>query len=291
MIVVTGATGMVGSEVVRQLSEEGLRVRALVRHPADGTTLDGPGVDVMLGDLASPGSLDLPFLGAERLFLASDPDFDEVELEANVIGAARRAGVRQVVLLSALGAGPESPVRRLRMHAATEEELRRSGLRWTILQPNFFMQAILESAQTIIDESVIYAPAGGGKASLVDARDVAAVAAGVLTSEGHNEKTLVVTGPEALSYAEAAQKLAAVLGRPVTYVAEAAETARSRMLDAGVEEWMVADAVILLSVIYAQGYVSPVTPTISDVTGDAPRTFETFAMDYVDAFVGAGRAG
>jgi len=290
MILVTGATEVVGGEVVRQLAARGVHVRALVEDDAKAQAMDRPGVEVVPGGLADPAALERSLLDVEGLFLASNPTLEQAELEGNAIVAAQRAGVQHVVKLSAIGAGPESPVQTLRLHAAVEEELRGAELDWTILHPNFFMQNVLDNAQTIIERGEIHAPAGGGKASLVDARDVAAVAAEVLVSHDHLEKTLVLTGPEPLSHSDVANRLANVLDRSVTYVPVPADTARGHMLDAGVPGWLANDFVTLFSVIYAYGYASPVTSTVEDVTGDAPRRFETFALEYAAAFEGAGRS-
>lgn len=290
MILVTGATGTVGAELVRRLARQGLRVRTLVRDHVEAETIEMPGAEIMPGDLADRESLELPLLDVDGLFLASSPTLEQAQLEGNAIGAARDAGVQHVVKLSAIGAGPESPVQVLRQHASVEEALRRSGLRWTILQPNFFMQDVLKSAHTVGQQVAIEAPAGGGKASLVDVRDVAAVAAEALVNRNLTERTLVLTGPEPVSYADVAEKLSAVTGRPVNYVALPPEIAREQMLDFGMPEWMVDDLVIQLSVIYAQGYASPVTSTIEEVIGEPPRTFETFAQECAETVVGANSA-
>jgi len=291
MILVTGATGTVSGEVARQLAERGVPVRAIVQDQPRAGQPELPGVEMVPGDLAHPESLDLPFRDVDGLFLASGPTLERAELEGNAIAAARQAGVRHIVKLSAIGAGPESPVQTLRLHAAVEEELRHAGLDWTILQPNFFMQRVLASAPSIIEEGAIRAPAGGGKASLVDARDVAAVAAEILVNHDHIERTLVLTGPEPLSHSEVAEMLTSVLDRTVTYVPVPPEAAREQMLDSGMPEWLADDFVTMLSVIYAYGYASPVTATVEEVTGEPPRSFETFAMEHADAFEQVGRAG
>lgn len=290
MILVTGATETVGGEVARQLVARGVPVRALVQDDARAPELELPGVELVPGDLTDPAALDRSFLDVDGFFLASNPALEQAELERNAIAAAQRAGVQHVVKLSAIGAGPESPVQTLRLHAAVEEELRRAELDWTILQPNFFMQNVLDSAQTIMERGEIHAPAGGGKASLVDARDVAAVAAEVLVSHDHLERTLVLTGPEPLSHSEVADRLANVLERSITYVPVPADTAREEMLDAGMPIWLADDFVTLFSVIYAYGYASPVTSTVEEVTGEPPRTFATFAMEHAGAFEGAVRS-
>ena len=290
MILVTGATGTVGSEVVRQLAARGVPVRALIQHRDQVETVKAPGVELVPGDLANGEALDVSFLDVDGLFLTSSPALEQAELEGNAIAAARRAGVQHVVKLSSIGAGPESPVQTLRQHAAVEEELRRAGLPWTILQPNFFMQSVLGNAQEIAEQGAIHAPAGGGKASLVDARDVAAVEIGEHDAEArsvgheHLEKTLVLTGPEPLSHSEVAAKLTSVLDRAVTYVPVSPDTAREQMVESGVPKWLADDVVTLLSVIYAYGYASPVTPTVEEVTGEPARTFDTFALEHADAF-------
>jgi uncharacterized protein YbjT (DUF2867 family) len=269
--------------VVRLLSAQGVKVRALVRDPAKAASLQGANVEIVQGDLADVKSLDAAFRGAEKLFLLSSGDPSQVELQRNALDAARRAGVKHVVKMSALGADPNSPVGLSRWHAQTEDELKKSGLAWTILQPHFFMQNLAMMAATIKTQGTLYAPLKDGKIAMVDARDIAAVAVRTLTEPGHEGKTYIVTGPEAISFQELAQQLGTVLGKPVKYVDIPLEDARKGMQGAGMPEWFVNDLCGMYG-FFATGGGAWVADTVSTVGKVQPRTFQQFAKDHAQLF-------
>lgn len=286
MILVTGATGTTGLQVVRQLAGRGARVRALVRNFAKISSLSGQGVEIAGGDLSKPAGLEAAFRGVESLFLASTADSRMAELQSKAIVTAKRAGVRHVVRLSALGARADSPVGIARLHHRIDTELERSGIAWTLLRPNFFMQNLLGSAGSIASEGKLYAPAGDGRASWVDVRDVAAVAAAALLDSSHQGRIHSLTGPESLSYGELAVKISAAIGKPITYVDLPAESARQAMLASGMAAWQVEQMVALFDHVYAPGLAAPVHDGVHQITGQPPRSFDSFARDYSDALVG-----
>lgn len=283
MILVTGATGNVGSELVRQLSAQGARVRALVRNPARAAGLQLPNVEVVRGDLGEPASLDAALKGVERVFLLSSVDERQVELQGNVVAAARRAGVQHLVKLGAAGTSLDSPVAVGRAHAQTEKDIEASGIPYTFLRPTLFMQFMLTHAPTIQSQGAFYLPLRDGKVAMVDVRDIAAVAAAVLTRPGHEGKAYTVTGPEALSMDEAAATLGRVLGRPVKYVDVPPDAARQAMLAQGIPAWFVEDLLKLMDA-FAAGYGAMVSPDVQAVTGAPGRTFEQLVRDFAPAF-------
>lgn len=288
MILVTGATGTTGIHVVRELTARGVRVRALVRNFAKIAGLSGHGVEIAGGDLSKPDRLEAAFRGVESLFLASTADIGMADLQSKAIAVAKRAGVRHVVRLSALGASADSPVGLARIHHRVDTELVRSGLAWTLLKPNFYMQNVLGSVGSMVGEGKLYAPAGNGRASLIDARDVAAVAVAALLEPGHRDQTYALTGPEPLSYADLAHKISAAIGKEITYVDLTADSARRAMLAAGMAAWPVEQMVALFDHVYAPGLAAPVLDGVQAITGRPPRTFDAFAHDYSAAL--AGRA-
>ena len=217
MILMVGATGLVGSATLRQLTARSVPVRALVRNAEKASTLAGPGVETVIGDLEQPASLDAALDGVTRALLISPLHPRQVEWQGNCVEVARRAGAVHIVKLSGLGTAPDSPLCSGRWHAQTERHIADAGLPFTYLQPPFFMQNLLRSAAVIAAQGVLVASMQAGKIAMVDACDVAAVAVAALTSDGHVGKTYTITGPEALSFHEVAQKLAAAAGRPVTY--------------------------------------------------------------------------
>ena len=282
MILVTGATGTTGRHVVRELSAAGAPVRALVRRVERVAWPDG--VEVAQGDLADPESLAGALRGVEKLYLLAPFEPRLVDLERNAIDAALRAGVRHVVKHSGLGAAPDAPMAIGRWHGEAERYLERSGLPFTHVQPQSFMQNLLGSRQAIA-AGVLAAPMGDARVSLVDARDVARVGTRALLDPGHEGRRYVVTGPEALPYAEIAAQLEAVIGRPVRYADVSPAEARQGMLAAGVPEWA-ADAINGLAAYHRAGAGATVTSVVAEVGRQAPRTFAEFLRDHVAVFQG-----
>jgi uncharacterized protein YbjT (DUF2867 family) len=289
MILITGATGDNGSEIVRQLSAAGVPCRAMARNPDKAAALRLPGVEIVRGDLGNPGSLDAALKGVNHALLLSAFDPKQVELQSNFIQAAQRAKVEHVVKFSALGANPNGKIAAARWHGQTEKQLEQCGLGWTMLQPSFFMQNMLMYADSIIKQGAFYCPAGDGKMGMVDVRDIAAVAVKTLTEPGHMGKKYVITGPEAISYGQIAEKISAVTGKPVKYVNVTPEDAKKAMLGAGMPEWF-ADALNELHGIVRQGYGAVVTKVVADVAKKQPRTFDEFAREHAAAFRPGGAA-
>ncbi len=284
MILITGATGTTGTEVVKQLAGKGASVRALARSPEKAAHLSADNVKIAKGDLSDPASLDAALEGVERVFINSSADPQMGMLQGNMINAAKRAGVQHLVKMSALGTSPDSPIGLARWHAEIEKMASRSGLTCTFLHPTFFMQNLLMYANSIKAEGVFYATNRDGKGAMVDARDIAAVAAAVLTEDGHGGQTYPITGPEALSYSDAAAILSEALGKPVRYIDVPPETAAHQMLDTGMPKWFV-DDILKLSEVFAGGHAAEVVTTVRDVAKVDPRTFVQFAQDYASAFV------
>jgi len=284
MIVVTGATGKIGNELVRLLAERGETVRALARHAGQGAEL--PGVEWVAADLARRENLGPAFAGAERLFLLTANSEDMVRLQKNALAAARQAGVRHVVKLSALGASDHSQSVIGLWHYNVERVLQASGLAWTILRPHHFMDNLLDQRESIVRHGVVYSAAGEGRIPFIDTRDIAAVVAVVLTEPGHEGKEYVLTGPEALSYRRATEILSGVLGRPLDYVAETEDDTWVRQRRAGEPAWRIAALLAIASYQRAGGPTEQLTATIEELTGRPARTFEQFARDHAAAFRG-----
>lgn len=286
MILVTGATGTTGSEVVKELARLGAKdVRLLVRDPQKAVAVGEPGFEVVAGDLSKPETLGGALEGVETAFLLSAPNPGLIEMEGNFVEAARRAGTRRVVKLSAIGADPRGPEGFGKWHGQAEERLKSSGLAWTMLRPNFFMQNLLGSAQTVAQQGVVYQAGGDGRASLVDTRDIAAVAARALVEGGHEGQSYLITGPEALSYREVAGKLSEAVGREVKYVALSPEDFRQGALARGLPVWLV-DALAVLNELFASSKAAATTDVVREVGKKEPITFDQFARDHAQAFKG-----
>src|SRR3712207_4361322 len=181
-ILVTGATGTIGRILVEQLTEAKAPFRVFVRKGEDAEHFRRRGVDAFVGDFADPESVRPAVEWADKVFLLSAAHPRQGEWQGNVVEEARRAGVAHVVKLSASCAGPDCPAPIKRWHHVTEDHLVRSGLTYTFLRPNGFMQNSTKWARTIRTKGEFYMPVGEARISQVDARDIAAVAAAVLTS-------------------------------------------------------------------------------------------------------------
>ncbi len=287
MILVTGATGQVGRGVIAHLAGTA-DVRALVRDPAAAGGLGD--VEVAAGSFEETGSLERALAGVRTLFLAGRDNPDQVAQHARVLAAAAAAGVQHVVKLSAIGASADSPVALMRAHHATEEQLRASDLRWTFLRPHLYMQNLLRFAGDVAASGRLAAPMDDRRVPLVDVRDVGAAAAGVLRApEDHTGRTYALTGPQALRYAEVADRIGDLIGRPIVYEAVAPERFRAGLLAAGVPAWRADDLAAI-----AAAYTDAENVPSSDLTAllDRPATpIERFLADHRDVFLaGAARS-
>jgi uncharacterized protein YbjT (DUF2867 family) len=289
MILITGATGTNGIEIVKLLSRSGVPCRALARSSEKSSILSGlPGVEITYGDFARPETLAPVLKGIDRALLISSIDPRLPELQGNFIQAAKRAGVPYVVKFSgawAMGGADLREWRFARWHSEAEKLLEDSGLAFTHLQPNQFMQVYLRFQSTIAAQGKFFAASRDSKVSPVDVRDIASVAVAVLTGSGHEGKAYVITGPEALTYHEVAEKLSAAIGKEVTYVDVPLEQAKKAMVDAGAPDWFAAGQMEQYQV-RLKGYQSAVTSVVADVTKKQPISFDQFARDYDSYFRG-----
>ena len=285
MILVTGATGAVGGHLVDQLSRRGAAVRALVRSQERADVLRGYDCEIAIGSYDDPQSLHRALGGVTKLFLLSPPSEQMASQELAVLTAVRAAHPAvQVVKLAAIGVdGDVAGARLLEQHRTVVDALVEHGQPHTVLAPNSFMQNFLLWAGSVQEQGAFYAPAGEGAVSHVDARDIAAVAAHVLTSDGHDGATYTLTGPRALTYAEVAEHFSTALDKPVSYVDVPPEGARAAMVDAGLSPWL-ADGLVELNARYRVGAASVVTDEVHKATGRAPRTVEGFLSDHLAAF-------
>ena len=286
MILITGATGTTGREIVGELQKLGATgVRALVRDPARAAFIREAGFETFEGDFDRPETLSAALEGVERALLLTPPSPQTFGQQRAFIEAAERAGVRHVVKFSAIGAAAAAPEGFGKWHGQSEDLLKSSGLAWTMLQPNFFMQNFLGQAAQIAATGAIYQPVGDARASFIDTRDIASVAARTLAEGGHEGQTYVLTGPEALSYADVAAKLSEATGRRIKYVPITPEQFREGALGAGLPEWLVA-ALERLNELFASGRAAEVNENVRRVGRKEPTTFDRFARDYAAAFKG-----
>jgi uncharacterized protein YbjT (DUF2867 family) len=286
MILVTGATGLNGSELVRRLSAKGVPVRALVRNPDKARTISSlPHVEIVEGDMARPETLAAALDGVDRAMLISSSVPAMLEVQSSFIDAAAGAGVRHVVKLSGIFADLNSSFRFARMHEQVEKRLEASGMAFTHLRPGEFMTSYFRQVPSIVAGGTLALPMEDARLASIDIGDIAEVAATVLTSDGHEGKTYPLTGPEALTMAEVAERLSAATGKTIRYVNVAPEAARNAQVAAGIPPHL-ADALAELFAERRKGVEARVWPTIETVFGWQPTSFATFAARNAAVFRG-----
>jgi uncharacterized protein YbjT (DUF2867 family) len=274
MILVTGATGNIGGELVRALADGGQQVRALIRG---GDHSLPPGTEVVAGDLNDPASLRPALAGVDGVFLL--PGYADM---AGVLGEARRAAVSRVVQLSGMSAGSDDMSNAItRYMAESEQAARSSGLDWTILRPAALMSNTLQWVSQLRSGDVVRAPFADVRAAVTDPADIAAVAALALTMPGHEGRTYSLSGPEPLTPADRVDILGSVLGRELRFEAQSDAQARTEMSAA-----MPAGYVDAFFKFYVDGTLdeSRVWPDVLALTGRPPRTFAQWVTAHANSF-------
>ncbi len=291
MILVTGATGLNGAELVRRLSARGVAVRALVRN-ANGANAAKvaelsrlPGVEVAEGDMARPETLVSALKGIDRAMLISSSTPTMREVQSSFIDAAARAGVRYVVKLSGIIPDVSSPFRFARMHGEIEQHLEASGMAHTHLRAGEFMHSYFRQVPSIVNRGELRLPMADARIASIDIGDIADVAADVMTGSGHEGKTYPITGPEALTMTEVATQLSTAAGKPIRYVDVPPEDARAAQIAAGMPPYL-ADGLAELFAERRKGKEATVSPVIPTVFKRRPMSFADFARRHAAIFRG-----
>jgi uncharacterized protein YbjT (DUF2867 family) len=289
VILVTGATGTVGNPLVTALSAGGHQVRALVPDQVDVPLSWRTGVEPVVGDLSDPSSLEVAMTGVNAVYLLVPAHPRMAQYERNVIDVARtRSGGPRVVLHAAAGFDRDRDACRFfAAHAQGFDHLRASGLPWTVLAPNGFMQNVFGMV-TMVKGGVLELPAGQAGVSYVDALDVAAAAATVLTSDGHENQIYTLTGPEAVTHHEIAKRLGYIMGHPVRYQAVTAERPRDGIRDGTTEAWLSAGMIELFG-LYRSGAAAPVSDDLPRLLHRPPRSLDGFLAANAATLRGAER--
>jgi uncharacterized protein YbjT (DUF2867 family) len=289
-ILVTGATGTLGSEVVKQLSrnKSDVKVKAAVHSNENVKKVQHERVEAIQIDYKKPESLSSAFKGVDKLFLLTHPSPKIPEHELNLVNEAKRSGVRHIVKQSVMGADLNADVEVMRLHRQAEQIIEESGIPYTFLRPNEFMENFVNfHSPSIKSNNAFYSPREDAKVSFVDVRDIAAVAVKVLTDDEsddkHKNKTYLTTGPVALSYYQAAEILSSVTDKKISYVNVLDEVARGAMKETGLNDWLI-NTISELSAYFRKGNASQVSSTVEEITGKKPISFSQFAKDYAEAF-------
>jgi uncharacterized protein YbjT (DUF2867 family) len=282
-ILVIGATGTTGKELVKLLAKNGHKTRVTVRSTSNTSELQALGVELVQADLNDVDSLVNAMNGIQKVYFATPLVPNMVELSSSIIRAAKKAGVKHLVKLSGGGAEMDTMAK---WHRAVEKEMEQSGMAYTFLQSNTFMQNFVKfNSHTIRAQGAFYEPHGDGKSAYIDARDIAQVAYRVLTEEGHENKAYYLSGPEALSSAEIADILSSVTGKSIKYVDAPVEAARAGMQKAGMPAEIV-EALLEHYQMMKLGHTAKVSSTVEEITGQKATSFETFAQANKEAFIG-----
>jgi uncharacterized protein YbjT (DUF2867 family) len=279
MILVTGAGGTVGSEVVKGLQSKGSPFLAAYFSEQKAEKAREQGMGAVTIDYNRPETLRESFQGIEKLFLLCGTAGNQTELELNAVQAAKKAGIRHIVKLSVWKAGQEM-YSFAKVHRPVEKAIESSGISWTFLRPNSFMQNVVNyMGNTIKAEGTFYSASGQAKISHIDVRDIAAVAIKSLTESGHEQKVYTLSGPQALTYDELAEQLSMVLGRAIRHISLSPSDLKNGMLAVGVPE-PYAEALLDLERYFREGSAGEITTDIYDVTGSNPIRFDQFVRDY-----------
>jgi uncharacterized protein YbjT (DUF2867 family) len=283
MILMTGATGTVGSEILTRLSAHATAIRAVTRDPwkADAHLL--PHVQFVQGDLEDPESMKRACAGVDRAFLVTNSSERAEHQQTSFTHVAHQSGVRHIVKLSQLHADAHAPERFLRYHGVVEAAIQASGLTFTFLRPNLYMQGMLNFRRSIQEQSTFFAAARDAGISAVDVRDIADVAVAALTTAQHDNQSYALTGPEALTFTEMAQQLSRAVGRTITYVDVPPAAMRAALADLGFPAWQ-ADGLLEEFAMYRRGEAAGIEPGVRDAVGRPPRSFGEFVRDYATLF-------
>lgn len=282
-ILVTGATGNVGSHLTRELVKRGEPVRAFVRDVDKARVMLGPDVEHAVGDFGDPPSITAALDGVGRVFLLTPSHPEMVTYERTILEAAVAAGVRRVVKMSTVGADSGSDGRFASWQGQCEELLKASGIPAVILRSSYHMTNVLFFAELIRAAGKIFAPVDDAKIAMVDRRDLAAIAALALTEDGHDGRTYVLTGPLAITYHDVAEQLSQVLGKTVVFVDVPDEAAVGAAMKAGEPEWL-AHGVVEVNRQLKSGIAAQTSDVVRVLLGREPHSFADFVRDTAAAF-------
>jgi len=279
---ITGATGDVGSKVVKQLIQRGERPRVFARNAEKAHAQFGDKVDIVSGDLSDAASLQRALAGVEKLFLVNSGPQIPV-LDGLAVQAAKTAGVRHIVKLSSLDVEQKLAIGA--WHAKGEAAIRASGIRFTFVRPTGFMSNLLAWSRSIVAEGIVRSSTGDGKRPFIHSEDIAAVAVRALTADDYVGKALPITGPQSLSFAEITEKIGSAIGRQLKYQPVSDEEAGRRFSATGASPEEVAAHVELWRAI-REGRVGATTNEVERILGRKPIALDQWLVENAPVFRG-----
>ncbi|MEK3943420.1 MULTISPECIES: SDR family oxidoreductase [unclassified Paenibacillus] len=287
MIVIMGATGTIGSALLERLVDLGVPVRALSREPEKLRDQIGEKsrsiIEVAFVDASDPTSVRRAFTGASQLFLAMSNSPRQIELETSIIQIATESGIKHIVKISSPAFEHSAPVAVAGWHQEIENTLRVSGITHTVLRPYAFMQNLMRFAPTITTQNVFFGSMGVSPCNFIDCRDIADVAAEVLTNDKVSGHIYTLTGSEIFSYPQIASRLSALLNRPISYINMDPQVLLRNLIEHGNLPLWLANHVVEIQTMSRMVPESP-NDTVKRLLGRDPRTLDAFLHECVDNF-------
>ena len=285
MILLTGATGKTGSATAKALNEKGITFRALIRNEEKRGDIESLGGEVVIGSIENKEAVDQSMVDVETALILLPNSENQLSLEKQLVDSAKQAGAKRVVKMSSIEATPDATSPIPKLHLESEEYIKQSGLSWTMIKPNFYMQNLLASAGTIKDQGKIFLPMGEGKTGMIDTTDVGKVLAKVLSEDGHESMNHEITGPEILSFNEVAEIFSKGLDKQVDYVDVPLAAYKETLGQFLTNQWHL-DAVIDLFKGIADGGIEEKTDTYSELMGESPKSLSEFISENSFIFKG-----
>jgi uncharacterized protein YbjT (DUF2867 family) len=283
MLLLTGVTGKTGGASAQVLLKQGIKFRAIVRNAEKAAALKAAGVELVIGDVTDRAVLEKAMTGVDKALMTMPNGEKQLDLEKQFVDVAKAMGVQHVVKMSSIEAVPNAKAPIPKIHYASEQYLQRSGLAWTMIKPNFFMQNFLGSGGTIKEQGKFFLPMAQGKTVMIDTRDIGACVAVVMTTPGHEGQAYQLTGPEVLGFADAAERFTKVLGRKIEYVHVPMPAYRQTLARFLTNEWHL-NAVCELFQEIADGQDLQLSGTVQKLTGKPPTSLEQFIRDHQAVF-------
>ena len=283
MILITGATGKTGSAAVQELSNRNIPFRVLIRNEDKLNQITDMGGEVIIGAIEDDAALNQAMEGVQKALVLLPNSEQQLFLEKKVVDAALEANVQHIVKMSSMEAVPEATSPIPKLHMQSENYIKNSGMNWTMIKPNFFMQNLLGSGKTIVEQNKFFLPMGEGKAGMIHTKDVGTVIAKVLSEDGHEGQNYEVTGPEILSFHDVAEIFSKVLGKKVDYINVPIDEYKKTLSQFLTNQWYL-DSVIDLFKDIAEGGIEDKTDTFEDLIGKSPCSLEQFIQEYSFVF-------